>query len=148
MTKEEYKKLGITYFNKTWDLIDKTDRTLEDDLMMINYTHSSRLNWELSGAPLLNIVRGEWQISHVYSLLNMGESALYHAKYVFDKTIENGFDGFDLVFAYEAMAFAYKVLGNESFMNEFLEKGYNSIAQVPKQGDKDYCKSELDKIKG
>lgn len=147
MTKEEHKSLGIKYFNKTWDYIDKKDRTIEDDLQMMNYAHASRLNWELSGAPLLNIVRGEWQVSRVYSLLGMGEAALVHAQYCCDKTLEEKFSGFDLVFAHEAMAFAYKVLGRFEDMEAELALGYAALDQVEKQGDKDYCKSELDNIK-
>ncbi len=146
MTKEDHKKLGITFFNKTWDYIDQKDKTEKDKLSMINFTHASRLHWELSGAPALNLVRGDWQISHVYSLLGMGESALVYAKSCFDNTIDNNFGDFDLVFAYEAMAYAHKILGNDELKSEYLEKGYKAIDQVEKQGDKDYCKSELDKI--
>ena len=147
MTKEEHRKLGIEYFNKTWDYIDKQDRTEEDDLMMMNYTHASRLHWTLSEAPLLNIVRGEWQISHVYALLGMGESALKHAEFVHKHTLDQGFGDFDLVFAHECMAYAYKVLGDLEKMNHYLDLGYASIDQCEKQGDKDYCKSQLDLIK-
>ena len=146
MTKEEHKKLGIEYFNKTWDLIDKKDKTLGDRMQMIHYSHSSRLHWELSGAPLLNIVRGDWQISHVYSILDMGESALYHAQFVYDMTLKNEYKDFDLVFAYEAMAYAYKVLGDRILMKEYLDKGYESIKQVSTTDDKTYCKSQLDII--
>ena len=148
MTKEEHKKLGISYFNITWNLIDKENKTIEDKMQMIHYSHASRLHWELSDAPSLNIVRGEWQISHVYSLLGMGESALFHAQYVFDKTIENNYTDFDLVFAYEAMAYAYKVLGKNDLMDEYLDKGYSSIKQIQKKDDRDYCKTQLDIIKG
>lgn len=147
MEKNEHKNLGIKFFNKTWDLIDKTDRTIDEDLEMVHYSHASRLHWALSGAPMLNIVRGEWQISRVYTLLNQGESALYHAQYCHDKTLEHGFNDFDLVFAHECMANAFKVLGNLEKMNYHLELGYKAVAQVEKQGDKDYCTSELDNIK-
>lgn len=147
MTKEDHKKLGITYFNKTWDFIDQKNRSKESDLQMIHFAHASRLHWELSGAPMINIVRGEWQISHVYSILGMGESALYHATYCLEETIKNNFGDFDLVFAYEAMAFAYKVLGNDALMNKHLELGYSAIDGCKKQDDQKYCKSELDKIK-
>ena len=116
-------------------------------MKMIHCAHTSALHWQLSGAPVLNIVRSEWQISRVYSVLNMRESALFHAKACHDKTIENKIGDFDLVFAHDCMAFAYKVSGNIELMNKHLEFGYKSIDQVEKQDDKDYCKSELDNIK-
>jgi len=147
MTKEEHKKLGIKFFNKTWDYIDKKDRSSDEDLEMIHYVHASRLHWQLADGTPTNIVRGEWQVSRVYSLLGMGESALKHALACYQKTIEYEIGDFDLVFAHECLAFAYKILGNTHKMNVHLELGYEAINQVAKQGDKDYCKSELDNIK-
>lgn len=147
MTLEEHKKLGVQYFNKTWDYVDKPNRTIDEDIEMINYAHASRLHWKLSGAPVLNLVRGDWMIAKVYTLAKQGESALYFAKVCHDKTLENDIGDFDLVFAHEAMANAYKLLGNENAMNKHLELGYASIDQVAKKADKEYCRSELDKIK-
>ena len=147
MTLEEHKKLGINYFNKTWDYIDKVDRSLEDNLKMIHFAHASRFHWEMSGAPVLNIVRGDWQVSRVYALLNMGDSAFLHANACYKKTIRNKIGDFDLVFAYEAMAHAYKILNDLDNMNKYLELGYRALDQVEQDEDKEYCKSELDNIK-
>jgi hypothetical protein len=146
MTREEHKKLGISYFNKTWSLIEMENRTKEEDMEMIHYSHASRLHWELSEPPLLNIVRGEWLVSHVYSLLKMGKSALFHAQFVYDRTIENNYTDFDLVFAFESIAFAYKVLDNIPLMHEYLARGYEAIELIQKREDKEYCKSQLDII--
>lgn len=147
MTLEEHKNLGIKYFNSTWDLIDKDIRTKEEDARMIHYAHASRLHWDLSGAEVLNIVRGDWQISRVYSILGMGESAMYHAKLCHDKTIQNHIGDFDLVFAYECMASAFKILGDSLHMNEYLMLGYRAIDHVKDLEDQKYCKRELDNIK-
>ncbi|AIO19551.1 hypothetical protein KQ51_01675 [Candidatus Izimaplasma bacterium HR1] len=147
MTLEDHKKLGISYFNKTWDYLNKKNRNNEDDLKMIHYVHASRFHWQMSGAPILNIVRGDWQVSRVYSVLKMGESALIHAKACYKQTIENNIGDFDLVFAYESMAHAYQILHDLDNMNKYLELGYNAIDQVEKDEDKEYCKSELDNIK-
>lgn len=147
MTNEEHKKLGIDYFNKTWDFIDLEHRTPEQDLEMIHYAHASRLHWQLANGSELNKVRGEWQISRVYCILNMGESALKHAEACYNNTLLHKFGDFDLVFAYECMAFAHRVLGNNVAMESYLQDGYKAIDQVKKKEDKEYCKSELDNIK-
>ncbi len=147
MTKGEHKKLGIEYFNKTWDFIDKVDRTTDEDLEMLQYVHASRLHWQLSDAPALNLVRGDWQIAKVHIILGLKDTALLYAKSCHDKTLEHNFGDFDLVFAHEIMANAYKLLNELDNMEKHLELGYEAINQVKKQGDKDYCKSELDKVK-
>lgn len=147
MTLEEHKKLGMSYFNQVWDLIDKKDRSKDEDLLMLHYAHASRLHWGLSGAPVVNLVRGDWQVAKVYALLGLGESALLYARSCHDKTIHNKIGDFDLVFAHEIMAHAFKVLQDFDSMKKHLELGYQSIDQVHSQEDKDYCKTELDKLK-
>lgn len=147
MTQEEHKKLGIKYFNSTWDLIDKKDRTPEDNLEMIQSAHKSQHHWRHGGGTPLNLARGEWQISHMYAVLGMGEPALNHAFSYKAQVEENNIGDFDLVFVYEALAFAYKLLGMEEEKNQALEKGYKLIDQVEKKGDKDYCKTQLDLLK-
>lgn len=145
MDKDNHKKLAIETFNITWDYIDKENRTSEDDLEMIHLAHASRYHWGFAGNEL-NKARGEWQISRVYSLLSLGESALFHANASLKIVKENNYGDFDLVFAYEAMAFAFKVLGNDSEKEISLQKGYNELKNISKKEDRDYCKSELDKI--
>ena len=147
MTKDEHRALGITYFNKTWDYIDKPERTVEDDAMMLHYAHASRLHWGLSEASALNIVRGEWQIARVYALLGLGKSALLHATYCLEETKKHNIADFDLVFAYEAVARAHLVNDDKDACLDYLKKAYKAVDQVVDQDDKDYCVSELDSIK-
>lgn len=147
MEQKELRKIAVDSFNATWDLIDKEEKTAEDQVKMIELAHKSLHYWIQAGGTILNIVRGEWMISHVYSILGKGEAALYHAKTCYEQTLDNEIGDFDLVFASEAMANAYKVLGENELKDKYLEEGYNAIDQVEKEGDKKYCKSQLDLLK-
>ncbi len=147
MDQKEMRTIAVQSFNAVWGLIDKEDRTKEDELEMIQLAHKSLHYWIQSGGTPLNIVRGEWMISHVYSILSLGEAALYHAKECYEGTLDNDIKDFDLVFASEAMAYAYKVLGEDGLKDKYLEEGYNNIDQVEKEGDKNYCISQLDLLK-
>lgn len=147
MEQKDLRKIAVDSFNAVWGIIDKEYRTKEDELKMIELAHKSLHYWIQSEGTMLNIVRGEWMISHVYSILGYGEAALYHAKSCFEDTLDNEFGDFDLVFAYEAMAYAYKVLGEDELKNQYLEEGYKAIDQVEKDGDKTYCQSQLDFLK-
>lgn len=147
MDGKEHRKLGVEYFNKTWDFIDIPERTHEQDMLMIHYAHASRFHWEhAEDVTDLNRGRGEWQISRVYNLLGMGESALLHGKEYLRLCEKNGYADWDITFAYETIAYAYKVIGDHQKMKLYLELGYKALEHVEKKGDYDYCKSELDKI--
>lgn len=145
--KQENKRKAIEAFNATWDLIDKDERTKDDDKEMVEKALLSRKMWEQAGGTVLNIVRGDWLISHVCSILKDGKNALKYANSCYVLTIKYNIDDFDLVFAYEALAYAYKILGDEENVANYLQLGYRAIDQVKKQGDKDYCKFQLDLLK-
>ncbi len=145
MDKDQHKKLAIDAFNKTWDYIDTKERTKAQTLEMIHLAHASRYHWGFAGTEL-HKGRGEWQISRVYSIANLGESALLHAQAYLDICLKNDYKDWDIAFAYEAMAYAYKVLNNTKLMNTYKQKGIESLSHIIDKGDRDYAESELNKI--
>lgn len=48
---EWHKQQAVTNFNAAWDLIEKADRSWEDDLQMIHMAHASRYHWGEIGTP-------------------------------------------------------------------------------------------------
>jgi len=148
MTQEEkdmHKKLAAGCFNKTWDLIDKKDRTDKEDREMIHTAHASLYHWMQIGTPL-EFARGEWQVSRVYSILRMGQSALYHGEASLALCLDNGIGGFDLAFGYEAVARAYKTLGDEENKQKNIELALSAAEKVEDKGDRDYILSEIGSI--
>ncbi len=144
-TQEWHKKQAVDNFNGTWDLIDKKDRTEEENLKMIHMAHASRFHWGVVGTPL-ELARGEWQVSRVYSLAGMPESALYHAGQSLSLCEANNFGDFDLAFAYEAVARAYMVMKDKNNMDAFLLKALGAGNQIKNKEDKEYFLSELKTI--
>jgi hypothetical protein len=67
--------------------------------------HASRYHW--GQAPECrpeNLARGEWLVSRVYCVLGRGEPALWHAERCLEHVEEAGLGGWDLAYAYEALA--------------------------------------------
>lgn len=60
------RKLAASLFNHVWDLMEKKNRTIEENDRMIHAAHASRYHWGNVGEPV-NLARGEWQVSRVYS---------------------------------------------------------------------------------
>ena len=140
-----HKEEAVKCFNATWDLIDKSDRTHEDDVNVIHMAHASRYHWGQIGTSL-EFTRGEWQISRVYSLLGMGESALFHAKEALKLCLDNCIGDFDLAFGYEAMARAYSVLGNDNDKATFLGKAKEAAKAIAEEDNRKYVESEISAI--
>ena len=66
-----HKKQAVSLFNSTWDLIDKKERSKQEEIEMIHMAHASRYHWgQIGGA--VEKARGEWQISRVYAVFRQG----------------------------------------------------------------------------
>ena len=145
LSKEVHRKFAVNLFNSTWTLIDKKDRTREENDKMIHAAHASRYHWGEIGTPL-EFERGEWQISRVYSVLKRSEPALHHAKRCLDICRENNIGDFDIAFAHEAMARAYSIAENKTECEKHLQLAREAGESIKKKGDKDYFLSELKTI--
>ena len=144
---EHHEKLAKQNFNKTWDFLDKKNRSEEDNLNMIHTVHASRFHWgvlvsEGKGTALM-LQRGEWIISRVYSVLKRGEPALYHAKICLDLTEKNNIGDFDLAFAYEAMARSFALLKNKKEYDKYSKLAKEAGEKIKKKDDRDYFFEEF-----
>lgn len=129
-------KFAVDLFNLVWNLLDKKDRTKQEEDKMVHAAHASRFHWGEIGTAV-NLTRGEWQISHVYSVLNRPQSAIYHAKRFLEICQENNIGDFDLAFAYEAMARAYAVAGKKTDCENYIELAKKAGEKIKSREDKD-----------
>lgn len=147
MTEEKdlHRKFAVNCFNGTWDLLEKADRSPEDDAGMIHMAHASRYHWGQIGTPL-NFARGDWQISRVYAVLGQGENALAYAQSCLQLCTDNQIGDFDLAFAYEAAARAFAILGDAEMKEKHLTLAKEAGEAIAKEDDKKYFLSELETI--
>jgi hypothetical protein len=144
---DTHRKFAVDGFNLVWDLLDKTDRSQEDDDKMVHAAHASRYHWGEIGTPL-EFERGEWQISRVYSVLNRPQAALYHAQRCLELCQANEIGDFDLAFAYEALARAHAVAGDDAQSREYIAKAEQAAQQIEDEGNREYFTSELSTVAG
>ena len=148
MTTEEkrtHHKTAVDCFNAVWELLDKDGRTAEEDLEMIHAAHCSRYHWGQIGTDL-EFQRGEWQISRVYSVLGMGESALVHAEAAYRTCVENEIGDFDMAFALEALARAHLVSGNGKESQKYRSMALEASRKIEDEDNREYFLSELSSI--
>lgn len=100
---EFHKRMAVDLFNATWTLLDKTDRSPEDDALMSHSAHASRFHWGFVGSAE-NFAIGEWQVSRVHAVLRQPDTALFHARRALDIATEHQLHPFHLAFGHEAMA--------------------------------------------
>lgn len=143
--KDCHKKLAVDCFSLVWTLMDKKNRTKDEEDKMIHAAHASRFHWGEIGTPVER-ERGEWQISRMYTVVNMPASALYHARRCLEICKENNIADWDIAFAYEAMARACGVRGQKAECERYVEMAKKASEQIREKADKDYLFSELKTI--
>lgn len=146
MTPEDHKKLGIELFNATWNLIDKQNRTEAEAYEMIHAAHASAYHWLKAYGGAINEARSQWQISRVYAILGMGESALKHGQRSLELCVANGIGDFDLAFGYEAVARAHAALGNEQAKARNKSLALSACENIANADDREYAQSEINAI--
>lgn len=146
MTEEQFhQKMAVDLFNRTWDLLDKPERTAEEDDELVHAGHASRYHWGKVGTPV-NLARGEQQLSHIYAVLKRAEPALFHGQRALEICQANGIADFDVAFAYEALARANAVAGNQTERDRYIELARAAAEGIAKEDDRKYLLSQLETV--
>ncbi len=140
-----HRQFAVDLFNMVWDLLDKPQRTPQENDTMLHAAHASRYHWEKAGTAL-NLARGEWQVSRVYATLGRAEPALYHAGRSLEICQENQYGDFDLAFAFEALARARDVAGDPTGRDRALELAVEAGQAIQEEDDRKHFFSQLKSI--
>jgi hypothetical protein len=141
LDREMERKLAARLFNETWRLLDKTDRTAEESTLMIHCAHASRFHWQAAGNASNHAI-GEWQISRVYSVLALGEPALYHARLCLELCDAHSLRPFQKGCAHEAMARALS-LSDKASAGLHYQAACDLVETVQDQEERDILQSDL-----
>lgn len=139
-----HKKMAIELFNETWKLLDKRERTPEDDARMIHSAHASRLHWEFVGSAE-NFAVGEWQVSRVHAVLRQSDSALFHAQRSLDIAQRNDLTPFHLACAHEAIARALAITHHQA-ASEHIATARMIAAEITDPEEKKILDDDLSSI--
>jgi hypothetical protein len=137
VTPEEQRALAIQLYNTTWELIEKPDRTQDDDDELLHRAHASRYLWGGVGTAA-NRARGEWICARVYAVLGRAEPALHHARRCLElvQSHPEDMEEWDLPAAYEAVARANSVAGDLDEARRYVELGREAASRIEDAEDR------------
>lgn len=142
---DEERRLAATLFNRVWDLLERTDRTVRDDDEMLHVAHASRHHWGAVGEPV-HWGRGEWQVSRVYAVLGRTEPALHHARRYLQLVEEHELSPFDLGYAHEAIARAHRVAGRAADAARHLDLARAAAEKITDAEERELLVPDLDQL--
>lgn len=98
--------------NGCWELIEKAERSPDDDRDMLYRAYAAAYHWSYAGTPL-NGARAELALARTHSLLGQGDLALGFAQAALDFFEHNDCEDWDLAFGHAEVAYAAAVTGDE-----------------------------------
>jgi hypothetical protein len=141
---DAHRAIASALFNHVWTLIEKADRTPEDDDEMIHAAHASRFHWgRARGVEPVNLARGEWQCSRAYAVLGRAEPAMWHARRCLAIVEDSDIGDFDLAAAYEALARASAVAADRDGVTAWKAKALRALDEVADPDDREPIERDL-----
>ena len=139
---DQHRALAVGLFNHVWELLSTPDRTPAMDAQMVHAAHASRFHWGQVGGPEQWAV-GEWQCSRVYAVLGRSEPALHHARASLQICEEGSLGDWVIAAAYEALARASAVAGDEAAKRAWLTKADEAVAAIADAEDRAVIEADL-----
>lgn len=137
-----HKFFSANCFNKTWDFIDKSERTAEDDEKMIFTAHASVWHWtQRPDCNDRNLSIGYWLLARVYALAGQADNAHRYGQRCLEVTPSD--DAFCLGYAHEALARAESVAGNSDQSKQHLAEAKKHSATIENADDKKLLDDDL-----
>jgi hypothetical protein len=129
-------------FNQAWDLIEKADRSHEDDRLMFALNQASIFHW-LSRPDCDNkhLSIGYWQASRIQAILGNGVEAQRYADICL--SYSGDLEPFFLGYAHEALARAAVLIGNSAAAAEHLSQARANAALVSRKQDRELLLNDL-----
>ena len=129
-------------FNGAWDLIDKADRTPEEEEHMIQLNQASLWHWsQREDNADKNRSVGYWQASRIRALLRHANEARRYGQLSlqYSSKLEPFYQGY----AYEALARAEQVAGNRALAQEYAAEARRLAEQVSDAEEKKLLVDDL-----
>ena len=140
-----HKYFAADCFNKAWDLIEKPERTAEEDRLMVALNQASVFHWlNRPDCTSENLSVGFWQASRIQALLGRAAEAQRHAETCL--SYSQDLEPFYLGYAYEALARAAFLGQDSAKATEHLKKARSHAARIEKKDHQTMLLKDLDSL--
>ena len=141
-----HKYFAANCFNRTWDLIEKKDRTDRDNQTMVALSYASIFHW--SNRPDCDEQKlsiGYWQASRVQALILNGHEAarLGEICLSYSRNLPPFFQGY----AHEALARAYQLMGEHLRTEQHLGAALQLVRSVKDERGRGRLEMDLQQLK-
>jgi hypothetical protein len=142
-----HRHFATSGFNRSWDLLDASDRddAADDELLAVAF--ASRWHWGEVGT-VENRALGDHQIAKVASALGLGDLALRFAGRALAAAHHEGWDGWRRASVYEGMARACHAAGDVEGRDGWLGRSREALDAIADAEERAVIEEQLAQIPG
>jgi hypothetical protein len=141
-----HRRFSAECFNRTWELIDKADRTAVDDEQMLLCALASLWHWtQRADCSDQNLSIGYWQASRVYSLLGQADNARRFADTCLKRS--SALPPFFLAYAHEALAHAAMIAGDKLLLDAHASAARKLAAEIEDPAEREMLERDLEQLR-
>ncbi|MFZ0533564.1 MAG: hypothetical protein WAM09_10310 [Anaerolineales bacterium] len=143
-----HKYFSAECFNRAWDFIDKPTRSKSEEDKLLQLSLASIWHWtQREDCTSTNLSVGYWQVSRAFSLLRQAGNAKHYGELCLEVSQGEAVLPFYRGYAYEALARAEMVAGNEDEVEKYLIQAHQVAAVLPDPEEKKQLLSDLATIR-
>ena len=132
-------------FNRAWELMEKPDRSADDDLLMVALSQASIYHWlQRPDCDSRRLSVGYWQASRIQTLLRNSAQAQRYAEVCLAHSSE--LEPFYLGYAHEAMARAARLSGDTALLEKHRSLGKTLASQVGDADERNSLLKDLESV--
>ncbi len=137
-----HRHFSAACFNGVWELIDKPDRSPDEDRTMVSMAHASLYHWQQrTDCTSRSLSIGYWQLSRVYALVDDAHHARLYGRLCLTYSEKEG--PFYLGNAYEALARAALLSGDQEHGRQGLELARQQAAMITDAAERELLENDL-----
>lgn len=122
---------------RVWELLEKTDRSPQENEEMLHAAHASLYHWLHAGTGVHH-QRGAWMIARVQTVLGNSDEAVRYALRCLELTEEHAVEmqDFDVAFAYEGAGRAYALAGKKKEAEKYIKLAEEAGGKIEDEQDR------------
>lgn len=129
-------------FNQTWELLEKTDRSADENDLMLHRAHCSMHHWLHIGQPK-HYARGNWLLSRVYAVVGQGDLAIHFGRKCATMCDDHDLSPFDRAYAHEALARGFATAGQSDQAQHHLERAKSLAPSIDDEQERQWLLDDL-----
>jgi hypothetical protein len=133
-------------FNQAWELLDKPDRTVEDERLMVALNQASIFHWlNRPDCEPKRLSVGYWQASRIQAVIGNAVEARRQAEVCLSYSA--GLEPFFLGYAHEALARAAQLAGDVGAVTRHLALADEQAVLVSRDQDRELLLKDLEGLR-